>query len=71
MRTIKCPAIFLAQFMGDKLPFDTLEGMCTWMASLGYKGVQIPSWDARSLASKSLDVAVLNPILRVTALDFC
>ena len=49
MRTIKGPAIFLAQFMGDKPPFDTLEGICTWMASLGYKGVQIPSWYARCI----------------------
>ena len=49
MKTIKGPAIFLAQFMGDKPPFDTLEGICKWMASLGYKGVQIPSWDARCI----------------------
>ena len=33
----------------QRLPFDTLEGICTWMASLGYKGVQIPSWDARCI----------------------
>ena len=47
MKTIKGPAIFLAQFMGDKAPFDTLESICEWMASIGYLGVQIPSWDAR------------------------
>ena len=41
------PAIFLAQFMGDTAPFNTLESICRWAASLGYKGVQIPSWDAR------------------------
>jgi sugar phosphate isomerase/epimerase len=42
VKTIKGPAIFLAQFMGDK-PFDTLENACKWMADAGYKGVQIPS----------------------------
>ena len=47
MKTIKGPAIFLAQFMGDTAPFDTLEGVCQWAASLGYLGVQIPTWDGR------------------------
>jgi sugar phosphate isomerase/epimerase len=42
MKTIKGPAIFLAQFMGDK-PFDTLENAAKWMADAGYKGIQIPS----------------------------
>lgn len=42
MKTIKGPAIFLAQFMGDK-PFDTLESAARWMAEAGYKGIQIPS----------------------------
>jgi sugar phosphate isomerase/epimerase len=42
MKTIKGPAIFLAQFMGDK-PFDTMENACRWMAEAGYEGVQIPS----------------------------
>jgi sugar phosphate isomerase/epimerase len=44
MRTIKGPAIFLAQFAGDKAPFDTLENMARWAADLGYKGIQIPTW---------------------------
>ncbi len=47
MKTIKGPAIFLAQFMGDTAPFNTLEGVCRWAASLGYIGVQIPTWDGR------------------------
>lgn len=47
MKTIKGPAIFLAQFAGDTAPFNTFEGMCGWAASLGYKGVQIPAWDGR------------------------
>jgi len=44
MKTIKGPAIFLAQFAGDKAPFDTLDNICAWAADLGYKGVQIPTW---------------------------
>jgi sugar phosphate isomerase/epimerase len=47
MRTIKGPAIFLAQFAGDKAPFDTLDSIAEWAANLDYKGVQIPSWDSR------------------------
>ncbi|SFV32682.1 sugar phosphate isomerase/epimerase family protein [Thermoflavifilum thermophilum] len=47
MKTIKGPAIFLAQFMGDKPPFNNLKNICQWAASLGYKGVQIPTWDTR------------------------
>jgi sugar phosphate isomerase/epimerase len=42
MKTIKGPAIFLAQFMGDK-PFDTLDSAAKWMSEAGYKGIQIPS----------------------------
>ncbi|SEJ17175.1 Sugar phosphate isomerase/epimerase [Sphingobium sp. AP50] len=47
MKTIKGPAIFLAQFAGDVAPFNSLDSIGRWVASLGYKGVQIPSWDAR------------------------
>ncbi|MGH2645118.1 MAG: sugar phosphate isomerase/epimerase, partial [Chitinophagaceae bacterium] len=49
MKTIKGPAIFLAQFMGDKPPFDNLKNVCRWAAALGYKGVQIPSNDHRCM----------------------
>src|SRR5580693_1946350 len=47
MKTIKGPAIFLAQFVGDSAPFDTLDGIARWAAGHGYKGVQIPSWESR------------------------
>ena len=47
MTTIKGPAIFLAQFMGDEAPFNSLDSICQYMADLGYKGVQIPTWDDR------------------------
>ena len=45
MKTIKGPAIFLAQFVDKKAPFNSLEGMCKWAADLGYKGIQIPTWE--------------------------
>jgi sugar phosphate isomerase/epimerase len=47
MRTIKGPAIFLAQFAGDAAPFNSLPAIARWAAGHGYRGVQIPSWDAR------------------------
>lgn len=47
MKTIKGPAIFLAQFAADTAPHDTLQAITRWAAGHGYKGVQIPSWDAR------------------------
>ncbi|HEV7372269.1 sugar phosphate isomerase/epimerase [Arenibaculum sp.] len=47
MKTIKGPAIFLAQFAGDEPPFDSLGAIARWAAGHGYEGVQIPSWDAR------------------------
>jgi len=52
MTTIKGPAIFLAQFMGDASPYNNLKDICKWAASLGYKGVQIPTWDARCIDLK-------------------
>lgn len=47
MKTILGPGIFLAQFAGDAAPFNSLETIADWAAGLGYKGIQIPSWDAR------------------------
>ena len=49
MKTIKGPAIFLAQFIDDKEPFNNLKNICNYMADLGYAGVQIPSWDGRMM----------------------
>jgi len=47
MTTIKGPAIFIAQFIGDTAPFNSLDSICEWAAGLGYKGVQLPTLDAR------------------------
>ncbi|MDB5207673.1 MAG: sugar phosphate isomerase/epimerase [Flavisolibacter sp.] len=49
MKTIKGPGIFLAQFLGDKPPFNDMKSICRWAADLGYTGVQIPTWDARCI----------------------
>jgi sugar phosphate isomerase/epimerase len=52
LKTIKGPAIFLAQFAGDAAPFNHLQNIAHWAGSLGYKGVQVPSWDGRLFALK-------------------
>ncbi|MFL6734002.1 MAG: sugar phosphate isomerase/epimerase family protein [Sphingomicrobium sp.] len=44
---MKGPGIFLAQFAGDEAPYNSLPSMVKWVAGLGYKGVQIPTWDGR------------------------
>lgn len=52
MKTLKGPAIFLAQFMGDTEPFNSLESISQYMADLGYLGVQLPTWDPRCIDLK-------------------
>ena len=44
---MKGPAIFLAQFAADTAPHNSLDAITKWAADYGYKGVQIPTWDAR------------------------
>ncbi len=45
MKTIKGPAIFIAQFLSDKAPFNRLDTIAEWAANLGYKGIQVPTSD--------------------------
>ncbi|MEC7782775.1 MAG: sugar phosphate isomerase/epimerase [Bacteroidota bacterium] len=52
MKTIKGPAVFLAQFMDDKEPFNSLDGLCKWASDLCYKGIQIPTWEGRLIDLK-------------------
>jgi sugar phosphate isomerase/epimerase len=47
MKTIKGPALFLAQFASDDAPFNTWDAITKWAADCGYEGVQVPSWDGR------------------------
>ncbi|KAE9376449.1 sugar phosphate isomerase/epimerase [Stipitochalara longipes BDJ] len=42
LTTIKGPAIFVAQYVSDDAPFNSLEGIAEWAASLGFKGIQVP-----------------------------
>ena len=47
MNTIKGPGIFLAQFLGTEPPFNNLNDICAWVASMGYIGIQLPAIDPR------------------------
>ena len=47
MAKIKGPAIFLAQFLRDNEPYNNIDSIGRWVAGLGYKAVQIPTWDGR------------------------
>ena len=49
MKTLKGPAIFLAQFIGSEAPFDRLDTIADWAAGHGYVGVQMPTGGADSL----------------------
>jgi sugar phosphate isomerase/epimerase len=59
MSKMKGPAIFLAQFAGPEAPFNTLNNITKWAGDLGYKGVQVPTWEPGlidlKLASESVD----------------
>jgi sugar phosphate isomerase/epimerase len=46
---IQGPGIFLAQFVRDEHPFDSIEGLAGWVSSLGYRGLQVPAWDPRCI----------------------
>lgn len=52
MTTIKGPAIFLAQFIGDKAPFNDLKSICKWANDLGYVAIQMPTGDPRFIDLK-------------------
>lgn len=67
MKTIKGPAIFLAQFAGNEAPFNTLDSIAKWVAGLGFVGVQIPSWDSRFIdLAKAADSKSYCDDLRAT-----
>lgn len=44
---LRGPAIFLAQFIGEEAPFNTLEGIARWAAEKGYRAIQLPTIDDR------------------------
>ncbi len=43
---MKGPAIFLAQFIRDETPFNSLDGICAWAAGHGFIGIQMPTLDS-------------------------
>jgi len=45
MTYINGPAIFLAQFLKEDAPFNSLPAICKWAADLGYKAIQLPTND--------------------------
>jgi len=47
MREIKGPAIFLAQFLSDQAPFNSLRSIARWAAEIGYVGIQVPTSDPK------------------------
>src|ERR1700710_3084624 len=47
MKTMQGPGLFLAQFVRDTAPHNTLEGIARWAKDYGYAGIQIPTWDKR------------------------
>ncbi len=47
MKTIQGPGILIAQFIRDTEPYNTLEGMCAFVAGLGFKAIQMPTNDLR------------------------
>ena len=49
MKTIKGPGVFLAQFARDEAPFNSIESLAGWAAGKGFKGLQIPTWDKRTI----------------------
>ncbi len=73
MKTIKGPAIFLAQFVGEEPPFNNLKNICEWAASLGYKGVQIPAnsplIDLKKAAESADYCAEINGIVKDAGLE--
>ncbi|MFJ4350973.1 sugar phosphate isomerase/epimerase family protein [Pseudomonas sp. NPDC089428] len=42
MITLKGPSLFVAQFLGESAPFNTLDNLAEWAAGLGYKALQLP-----------------------------
>ena len=37
------PALFIAQFIGESSPFNSLDGMASWAAGHGFTGLQLPT----------------------------
>src|SRR4029078_2716692 len=69
MKTIKGPAIFLAQFAGTAPHLQNFNDMCKWAKECGFIGVQLPSWDGRvmDLAQAAESQAYCAALTRLAA----
>jgi sugar phosphate isomerase/epimerase len=68
MQTIKGPGIFLAQYIKDKQPFNTLSDLAGWAAKSGFKAVQLPCnhkhiFDLKTAAESQTYCDEINGIL--------
>jgi sugar phosphate isomerase/epimerase len=52
MKTIQGPGLFIAQFLSDQPPFNTLDSIAGFAAGLGYRALQLPTWDSRAIDLK-------------------
>jgi len=61
MRTIRGPAVFLAQFIAPDPPYNRLDSLAAWAAARGYKGVQVPTFNP----------AIFDLARAASSLDYC
>lgn len=61
MKPIQGPGIFLAQFIADDAPFNTLSGLADWAAGMGYRAIQLPT----------LNPGIFDLARAATDLDYC
>jgi sugar phosphate isomerase/epimerase len=68
LKTVQGPGIFVAQYLSDETPFNSLEAIAEWVSGLGYKGLQIPI-DARLIDIKraASDQEYCDSLLAVAA----
>lgn len=61
MRTIDGPGVFLAQFIAPVAPYDRLDTLLDWAAAIGFRGVQVPTFNP----------AILDLERAATSLAYC
>ena len=65
MRTIKGPALLIAQLASDHPPFNSLPAIAKWAAGLGYKGlhsrVRTPAFSTFAGAPKARPTPTRSP----------
>jgi len=44
MRTVRGPALFIAQYIDANERLSSLEGICSWAAELGFEALQVPTF---------------------------